>query len=383
MRFASALSQSLGADRAIGELADRLREQLGEARPDLLCLFASAELAASAPQLGSLLAREFPGALLVGCSAQSVLGDGREIEGAPALAAAAASLPGVRLEPFHLEAARLPGAPLPEDAHWLLLADPFSAPLTELLPLLDRRFPRGAKLGALASGAEQPGETALFLGDAVLRSGVIALALHGDLALDTLVAQGCRPVGQPMFVTSAEGNRLAAVDGRPPLETLRELYAAAEPAEQRLYQHSLFLGVEMRAGETRYGQGDYLVRNLLGSDERGALFVATDLTECRVVQFHLRDAEAADADLDQRLARYRALATKPAGVLLFSCLGRGQGLYGVPDHDSRALAAALGPLPVSGFFANGEIGPVEGRTFLHGYTSALGLFRARGSPRAP
>ncbi len=231
------------------------------------------------------------------------------------------------------------------------------------------------KLGGVASGAQQPGGSALFLADGLARSGVIAVALHGDLALDTVVAQGCRPVGQPMFVTSASDDVLAGLDGRAPMAVLRELFDAAQPEDQHLYQHSLFLGIEMRPGESRYGVGDYLIRNLLGADDDGALRVAADLSECRVVQFHLRDAKAASGDLARQLARYAEQHRQPAGALLFSCLGRGRGLYGVPDHDSRVFEAALGPVPLGGFFANGEIGPIESQTFLHGYTSAFGMFR--------
>ena len=31
--------------------------------------------------------------------------------------------------------------------------------------------------------------------------------------------------------------------------------------------------------------------------------------------------------------------------------------------------------PLGGFFCNGEIGPVGGRAYLHGYTASVALFR--------
>jgi small ligand-binding sensory domain FIST len=165
------------------------------------------------------------------------------------------------------------------------------------------------------------------------------------------------------------------------MELLSQLFAAASPAEQRLFQGALFLGIELEPEQSRFESGDFLIRNLIGADpDSGALHVAASLEERRVVQFHLRDAAAAAADLERRLARYAAERGRgAAGALLFSCLGRGHGLYGVPDHDSAAFQRALGPLPLAGFFCNGEIGPVEGRTFLHGYTSAFGIFRAKES----
>jgi small ligand-binding sensory domain FIST len=207
--------------------------------------------------------------------------------------------------------------------------------------------------------------------------------LAGNVEVETVVAQGCRPVGPPLFVTGARENVITELDGDRPLDVLQRILEAASPEEQRLFRGSLFLGIEMRADRSRYGSGDFLIRNLLGSDPAsGALQVAASLEGHRVVQFHLRDGAAAAEDLAHRLERTGAATAKDAGgALLFSCLGRGRGLFGEADHDSRAFARALGPVPLAGFFCNGEIGPVEGRTFLHGYTSAFGIFRPKGAPR--
>jgi small ligand-binding sensory domain FIST len=212
----------------------------------------------------------------------------------------------------------------------------------------------------------------------VRRDGIVGVALRGPLCIDTLVAQGCRPIGQPMFVTRCRGQLLEEVDGRPPLEALNELFAAAAPEEQELFRHSLFLGLEMRPERERYARGDFLIRNLVGVEpESGALSVAALLRERQVVQFHLRDARSAAADLAERTARYEHGA-QARGALLFSCLGRGRHLYGEPDHDTRLFRERVAEVPIGGFFCNGEIGPVEGRSFLHGYTSAFAIFRPTG-----
>jgi small ligand-binding sensory domain FIST len=205
--------------------------------------------------------------------------------------------------------------------------------------------------------------------------------LAGDLTVDTVVAQGCRPVGPPLFVTGARENVLYELDGQRPLDVLQRIFAAASPAEQRLFAGSLFLGIELAPEQSRFDSGDFLIRNLIGSDRNtGALHVAALLEGHRVVQFHVRDGAAAAEDLERRLARCAGTqAPAAAGALLFSCLGRGRGLFGQPDHDSSAFARALGPVPLAGFFCNGELGPVEGRTFLHGYTSAFGIFRKRSA----
>jgi small ligand-binding sensory domain FIST len=133
----------------------------------------------------------------------------------------------------------------------------------------------------------------------------------------------------------------------------------------------------MREDEIEYEAGDLLVRNLVGADEEtGALAVGAELRPMTVAQFVLRDARTAAEDLRRLLVRHRgASARAPAGALLFSCVGRGAGLFGRPDHDTGLFVESLGPAPLGGFFCNGEIGPVGGMTFLHGYTSAFALFR--------
>jgi small ligand-binding sensory domain FIST len=266
-------------------------------------------------------------------------------------------------------------------AKFILIADPFTFDTETFVRRFDESFPLSVKMGGLASGGTQAGDSSLFLGGQVYRSGLVGVALQGDVEIDPIVAQGCRPIGAPMFVTGCRDNMLLELDGRRPGQVLEELYAKAEARDRQLMRSSLFLGLEMDADQQEYQHGDFLIRNLLGMDaENGAVFVAAALRPGQVVQFHLRDARTSADDLELRLTAYaRRIDPRcaPEGALLFSCLGRGAHLYGTPDHDSRALRRRFGDLPLGGFFCNGEIGPVQGRTFLHGYTSAFGIFRRR------
>lgn len=377
MLWASAVSQSPDSDRAAADACENLREGLAGPDPDWLIAFVSSQHQDALLGIGERLRREFPGALLFGCSAQSVIGASREVEEGPGLALVGAALPGVELHPFHIPAGRLPDLPVPAESDFVLLADPFSSELDGVLAQLDEAFPGRTKVGGVASGASEPGGSLLYLADGQARTGIAGVALHGSIEVDTLVAQGCRPVGQPLFVTRAEGGLLQEVDGEAPMEVLSRLFEEARDARERaLLQTSLFLGIAMREAENEYGQGDFLIRNLLGADpDTGTLHVAAQLEPRQVVQFQVRDAHTADADLTEHLERYAGLAAAPQGALLFSCLGRGRGLYGVPDHDCKVFRRCLGDVPIGGFFGNGEIGPVSGRTFLHGYTSAFALFR--------
>ncbi len=390
MKWASTLSCIPGGAAAFEEAAAAIEQQLGTTAPDLLLVFASPEHASDCHRIAALAKRRFPGALLAGCTGGGVIGGAREAEEGPALSLTAATLPGVSVSGFHVDTSSMP--PPEAVAAWravvgrepepqpkiLLLADPFTMDAGGLIAGLDRAYPGSPKFGGLASGGRRPGENRLLLGADLHRSGAVGVVLSGDVVVDTVVAQGCRPIGKPMLVTRCTGGILQELDRRPPLQILTELHASLDPRDRELMQHSLFLGLEMREERVEYQPGELLVRNLLGADqETGAIAVGAELRPMQVVQFVLRDARTAEEDLQRLLDRHRRspAAGRPAGALLFSCVGRGAGLFGCADHDTGLFEERLGPAPLGGFFCNGEIGPVAGATFLHGYTSAFALFR--------
>jgi small ligand-binding sensory domain FIST len=377
MRWASSLSRDVDTERALDEAARGILRDLAEDGADLVVAFVSPHHQAAYPRVPSLLRRAFPRSTLLGCSAGGIIGAGREVEEAPGVSLTAAHLPGVTISPIRVASDTLPDVPADPPPAWLLLADPFTFDAESFVHALDTSFPRSVSIGGLASAGRHPGDNSLFLDDAVHLNGLVGVALGGNVTVDTIVAQGCRPIGQPMFVTRCERNVLHEIDGRRTIVVMQALHDTLSPRDRELLRHSLFLGVVMDESRQEYTHGDFLIRNVLGIDpQHGSLVVGTTLHQGQVVQFHLRDARTSAEDLTTLLARYRE---RPAGSLLFSCLGRGQHLYGQADHDTEAFRAAVGDVPLGGFFCNGEIGPVRGRTFLHGYTSAFGLFR----PRAP
>lgn len=397
MKWCSTVSEQPELECAASEAVAEVRRQLDGAKPDLVVVFVSASHANRYDELRAMIGDELGDATFVGCSARSVIGGGREVEDRPGLSLTVACLPGVDVVPFHVGSNPLPeretraaawqrlvGVSPRAGPHFVLLSDPFSFDVEGFVRGLDATFPRARKVGGVASGGRTPGNNALYLGDRVYRAGLVGIALSGNLELDAVVAQGCRPIGQPMFVTRCRENWLLELDARPALEVLQAIYRRLSPEDQQLCRGSLFLGLGMRGSQSEYRQGDFLIRNLLGSDAAtGAIAVGALLQDAQVVQFHLRDARTSAEDLERRLERYRGEISPHAarGALLFSCLGRGSQLYGRGDHDSEALRRCLGDVALGGFFCNGEIGPVESTTFLHGYTSAFGIFRERGAGR--
>jgi small ligand-binding sensory domain FIST len=113
------------------------------------------------------------------------------------------------------------------------------------------------------------------------------------------------------------------------------------------------------------------VRAVLAADHRtGAVTVGDDVAVGQVLQFHVRDADSADADLVAALGG----GSPVRSALLFTCTGRGRRLFSRTDHDTATVEEVLGPLPLAGAFCAGEIGPVGGRNFLHSFTASLALF---------
>jgi small ligand-binding sensory domain FIST len=393
MKWASALSEQTPLANAVEECVANVRQQLGELPPDLAVVFVSSHHGQQFEELPGMVGEKLGHPLILGCSGGGIIGNGVEVEQQPAVSITAANLPEVTLAEFHLEAANLPdldAAPqtweelvkvsLGNNPQFVLLADPFSFPVQNLIMGLDFAFEAAVKIGGLASSAQQQGQNALFLGDKVYRSGLVGVAMHGNIAVDTVVAQGCRPIGKPMRITQSRRNLLVELDGQPPLALLRGLFQGLNERDRGLMRHSLFLGVVMDEFIDQPRQGDFLIRNVMGMDERtGVLAVGEMLKEGQLVQFHLRDAETSAQDLQAVLERYAGenRENQIHGALLFSCLGRGQYLYGRPNHDSEIFQTTMGSVPLGGFFCNGEIGPVSGTTFLHGYTSSFGIFRPR------
>lgn len=393
MQWASAVSDKASLDEAFAACLEAIAPSLEEGPPDLALVFLSPHFAADYKRVPGLLKEQLRPGLILGCSAGGVIGGGHEVEYRPGFSLTVAWMPDVRLTPFHIQDERLPSPDAaPEEwetlvhvsrawePHFVVLADPFTLRAEEFLTGMDYAFPRGAKIGGLASGGDRRGLNVLYLGEDTCREGAVGVALSGNIVVDTVVAQGCRPIGHPMRITKCRENRLLEMDGQPPLQVLQQLYETLSGGDRQLFQHSLFLGLVMDELQEEHRLGDFLIRNLLGFDrESSALIIGERLQENQTIQFHLRDAGTASDDLREMLAHYLADRDSAAaeGALLFSCLGRGSSLFGRPDHDTDLFREALGPLPLGGFFCNGEIGQVGRVTYLHGYTSSFGIFRRR------
>ena len=383
----------IGSGLAIGgdargsavEAAMQAREGLDGAHADLAVVFvAGAHVAAARSTLEAVHEALAPEAL-VGCGAGGVLGGRREIEGGTAVAVWAASLGEGTAQTFHAEAEQtaegiaIHGFPDLEGADAaILIPDPYTFPTDAVLHDLASRAPGVPVVGGMAS-ARAGSEGALLLhDDEALTGGAVGVRLDG-VELLPCVSQGAAPVGPELTITAAEGNVVTELAGRPAIEKLREVILDLPAHERDLVTNGPLLGLVIGGGKPDYLQGDFLVRGLVGADpDAGSIAVGAPVRAGQVVRLHARDADSADRDLREALGLRRAAlgGATPAGALVFTCNGRGRAMFGSSDHDAETIGDALGDPPAAGFFAAGEIGPVGGESFLHGFTATVGVFVA-------
>ncbi|MGA2519520.1 MAG: FIST N-terminal domain-containing protein [Acidimicrobiales bacterium] len=388
MPFAAAMSEHPLTAHAVGEVTGEVLERIGD-RPDLATVFVTPPHAGALEDAMRTVQEVLHPLVSIGCAAESVLGPHREVEhGAAVTLFAGHTGP---LVPLALEAAAtddggglaLAGWPrsVPfEPQALVLVADPYSFPVEAFLTWLEEHHPGLPVTGGMASAARGPGGNRLALGTAVRVSGAVGVLLGPGSEVATVVSQGCRPFGHPVVVTKAEHTLVHELAGQPALDQLLAQARQSLSVDEAvlLQRGGLHIGRVINEHKEHFDRGDFLVRNVIGVDRATGALAVTDVVPVgTTVQFHLRDAATADEDLRTLLAPRSADA-----ALVFTCNGRGTRLFGTPHHDVGALADALGPVPMAGFFAAGEIGPVGGRNFLHGFTASVALLRDP-SPRDP
>ncbi len=388
MKFCSILGLGPDSEAVAGEIIERA----GDMQADLAVLFASHHYG---PEFGGLLGQIHSGLNvrnLIGCTGESIIGPELEVEGQPAVVLLLASMPEVRVLPFLIDQEDLHnledvsalvdrvGASVDDDPSFVILAEPFTFDILTGLQYMDRAFPGRPKVGGLASGANQPGQNRLFLNDQELRQGLVGVALSGPIRIDTVVSPGCRPVGKSFVVTKAHANIIEELGGHVPYDVLKQVFTDAPAEDQELMQNGLQVGVAIDEHRKELQPGDFLIHNLLGVYEESQLAIGNLIRPGQTIQFHVRDASTADAQMRTMLQEKSSeFVGAPAGGLLFSCNGRGRRMFEQANHDIALVNKTFSSCQVAGFFAQGEIGPVGGETFVHGLTSSLILFQeARG-----
>lgn len=398
MGFVSAFNQTASSDEAALQLASDLEGPL-VGPVDLLLLFVTPHHADRLGAFRDRLTATLKPRVTLGLTVQGVIGVRKEIESGPGVSALAASLPGVGLEAFAgaepdwtamINDPEGMGKTLQVDGEnpkaFILLADPFSTPVGSILPAMSYALQGAPIIGGLASGGRRHGENRLLLNETIHTAGALGLSIAGPILAQTTVSQGCRPIGRPLVITRSQRHVVQQLGGRNAVAVLRELIESLPPDDQVLIaSHGLLVGRVVSEYRERFGRGDFLIRNIVGVDQNEGYLAIGDpfLRTGQTIQFHVRDQQTAREDIEMLLDAQR-LQGAAAGGLLFTCNGRGSHLFDAPDPDAVAVASALGDMPLAGFFAAGEIGPVGPQSHLHGHTASLVTFRSpHAAPDGP
>lgn len=355
-------------------------------RADFVLVFVTGDAYPSAPPILHAIGRLTGARVVVGCSGAGVLTERREVEGESAVAVLAVRDERLAVTPFLLEdqerigagagteLAEQVGSTVAEGGCLLMLPDVAGLDPRGLLSALEEGLGFVPVLGGVAAGMP------LFelFNSQTVEGGLAGVALSGASPI-VGVAQGCMPIGAPYVITRAEGNVIREIGSRPAVEILKEAILSLENPGERVRRAGIFAGLAMNPAKSPLEQGDFLVRNLAGLDqESGAIAVAEPVKVGQTIQFHIRDARSSREDLRSTLEGMakRLGGRRPAFGCYFNCAGRGQGLFGAPDHDVTLIRETLGEFPLVGFFGNGEFAPIGRQNFFHNYTGALVVFPA-------
>ncbi len=320
MKCVSAMSTARNTDAALQQILQQLDQGLAGDSADLTLIFSSMHHADELGRIASAFLEQARTHHVLGCTGESIVGDLREVEGSPALSVWSINMPGVSIRPLRLgepgdfDMIPAEGIENPERSVVLLLGDPFSFRTDDFLRQVNNEV-RGLRvIGGMASGSQVPRGNQLVLDGETFVDGAVAMLLGGPLSIATVVSQGCRPIGRPLIVTRADGNVIHELGRRPALEALRDMFQELSSDDQRRIQDGLHLGRVINEYQGSFQRGDFLVRNVMGADDSGAIQITDVVRVGQTVQFHVRDAETADEDLRKLLE-----ASKPSGNRLGPC----------------------------------------------------------------
>ncbi|MBI4716774.1 MAG: FIST C-terminal domain-containing protein [Planctomycetes bacterium] len=386
MRFASSITSATSAEQALAELLAPAEQRVTAGMVDLALLFSTPHFEDDLEEIVERVGGAFPNAALIGCTAEGTIGCDKELERIPSLSLLVGSLPDVVIRPFHLRQPMLEAAQglfdwermvgvLPENhPTFIAFADPFRVDIHAFLDQVNRFFPGSSVVGGVASAAHAPNQNRLIVGGKIVREGIVGVTLTGNLLVETVVSQGCRPIGKPFVITRGERNVIYQLGGKAPLEQLHSVLVGLSTEDEELARQSLFVGRVIDERRGQFTRGDFLIHHIIGVDRKtGAIGIAGHARTGATVQFHVRDAASADEDLRAMLASRRHDDIQAA--MLFGCNGRGTHMWPTPGHDVGVVRELLGNIPVAGFFCGGEFGPVGGNNFIHGFTASIALLR--------
>ena len=376
-RAASRIIRSTFEEDALRAAAEGCREEIG-GRPSVVFAFVSADWRKHLDDFIEIIQVYGHAIHIVGCSSDGFIGAGEEDENVSGCSLLFLKLPDSKVEFLELEPHQMDSfraTPNGSDHSWIALCNPFLAHAENWMTRWNTVFNHAPTYGGLASGGSDPEDVFVFHNRKADNLSCVAVQFVGGIRLGGVVSQGCRPIGDPYTITEVDENVVVSIASRKAFEVLEEAFESLETEEKKTAQGNIFAGLAVSEYVDDFKRGDFLVRNILGGDPNaGVLALGAFPRPGQTVQFQIRDKDAADEDLRVLCQDEQAEKGSPFAGLLFSCTGRGSRMFGIPNHDAGVIEDTFGKIPMTGFFCNGEIGPIGGKNFLHGYTASTAFF---------
>ena len=376
-------------ESALQTWAEQLRSQLTAPKVSFGLIFMTPRLFPYASQILEILQVHARIPVLVGCSSSGLIHGREELEEESGFVLGLFAFEDAKLCTHWITQDQVEEANGPDYWHsktgvdrdqtngWLVFSDPFHLDSDSWLRQWNEAYAPVPILGGLAGGDVSARRTQVYLDGQVFEDGGVAVSFGGGMRLASLISQGCTPIGETWTITKAERNVIRQIANRPAYEILMETFNGLPVEEQKKTRGNLFVGLVNNEYLEEFQRGDFLIRNLLGADPNsGCIAIGAFPRMGQTVQFQRRDAVTASDDMRALLLRIRSDVRSEViyGGCLCCCNGRGEQLFGCPNHDAGMIQDQLGPFGLAGFFCNGEIGPVGEQSFLHGYTASLALF---------
>ncbi len=384
MEFLSRISTSTLLDVILKDLSEGV-----EGAWDIAFLFISGFDEKSTKVIGDKIQAGLSLKNVLGCAGYGVIGAGKEIEDSPSVSLLLARMPGVRCMPFYLDQTSYEDLQTTEEWYDLMDVYPNEKPkfivfteatnsaMNSFIEGINKSYPNSPVVGGLTGVENHPRQNLFICNSQYYAEGLVGVCLTGNIHIETIVSQGCRPIGESYIITQADDNIIYELAGRPFYEVLEDVINEISERDQKLAQDAIFVGIAMNEYKHRMRQGDFIIRLLMAIDDESGAGIITDAVHVgQTVKFHVRDPISAEQDLKSLLKEHQneLVRLAPKGGLIFSCSARGKELFGAQNHDTNLLNDFLGDVPLSGFFSAGELGPVYGKNFLHGVTSCIALF---------
>ena len=244
--------------------------------------------------------------------------------------------------------------------------DPYNTNLPLLIEELANTLPNGYLVGGLTSSR---GDNLQIAECGLTKDSISGVIFSDQVNIVTALTQGCSPIAAKRRITDCKRNVIISIDDQPALEVMKEDIGEILSRDLQSVGDYIFAGFPVKGSDT----GDYLVRNLMGVDEKNNLVAVAELLEPgQEIMFCRRDGNTAREDMTRMLkAIGQRIGDQPIrGALYFSCLGRGRSLFGPDSAELQMIRDEMGDIPLTGFYCNGEIAHDQ----LYGYTGVFTVF---------